>query len=96
MKKQEKNMQDNFLTIIKNEHLYLDEWVSYHLGIGINHIFIFEDIDSESHKSIIDRYGNSVTLNSIDVVLNNNGKKEARQLLQIDTCLEGLELFFNL
>lgn len=23
-------------------------------------------------------------------------KKEARELLQIDTCLEGLELFFNL
>jgi hypothetical protein len=29
------------LTIIKNEHEYLDEWIRYHLDLGIDHIFIY-------------------------------------------------------
>ena len=62
-------MSSCILTVIKNEHLYLDEWISYHLGIGISHIFIFEDLESESHKSITDKYGKFVTLDSVLSIL---------------------------
>ena len=64
-------MTSCILTVIKNEHEYLDEWIKYHLDLGIDHIFIFEDIDSDSHKEICDEYEN-VTLNNINIVLNND------------------------
>lgn len=56
------------LTVIKNEHIYLDEWIRYHLDLGINHIFIYEDIDSDSHKDICEKY-TDVTLSNISSIL---------------------------
>ena len=35
-------MKSCIFTVIKNEHEYLDEWIKYHLDLGIDHIFIFE------------------------------------------------------
>ena len=67
------------LTVIKNEHEYLDEWIKYHLNLGINHIFIFEDIDSDSHKDICDKYGDKVSLNCIDIVLDDYNKKITKE-----------------
>jgi len=63
------------LTVIKNEQEYLDEWIKYHLDLGINHIFIFEDLDSDSHKEITDKYTDNVTLNSVSTILNEEDKK---------------------
>ena len=68
-------MSSCILTVIKNEHDYLDEWIKYHLDLGINHIFIFEDIDSESHQDICDKYSNKVSLNSVNVLLKNINKQ---------------------
>ena len=68
------------LTIIKNEHEYLDEWISYHLSLGVNHIFIFEDIDSITHAGIIEKYGDMVSLSSILTTLNDSQKREAYEL----------------
>ena len=65
-------MKSCILTVIKNEHQYLDEWIKYHLDLGINHIFIFEDINSDSHKDICDKYGDSVSLNGIENLLDEN------------------------
>ena len=52
-------------TVIKNEQEYLDEWIRYHLNLGIDHLFIFEDLNSESHKDITDKYADKVTLEKI-------------------------------
>ena len=71
-------MTSCILTVIKNEHLYLDEWIKYHLDLGIDHIFIFEDIDSDSHKDICDQY-NCVSLNCIDVVLNETDTNKIKE-----------------
>ena len=68
------------VTVIKNEHEYLDEWIKYHLDLGINRIFIFEDIGSNSHKNITDKYGENVRLSSILSVLDDSGKEEAFSL----------------
>lgn len=51
-------------TIVKNEHRFLDEWLIYHLNFGIDHIFVFEDIGSDSHSSICSKY-NNVECNSV-------------------------------
>lgn len=47
--------------IIKNEHQYLKEWIDWHLSIGVNHIYLCEDIGSKSHADIIKDY-DQVTL----------------------------------
>lgn len=68
------------LTVIKNEHEYLDEWIKYHLDLGVSHIFIFEDIDSDSHKEICDKYGDKVTLDSVLSVLDETEKEKAKEV----------------
>lgn len=73
-------MKSCILTVIKNEHEYLDEWIKYHLDLGIDHIFIFEDIGSDSHKEITDRYVENVTLNNISTILNDWDKEKALEL----------------
>ena len=69
-------------TIIKNEHQYLDEWIQYHLNLGIDHIFIFEDIDSDTHEEITNKYSR-VSLNSIKTVLNETDLQKAISLKQV-------------
>lgn len=59
----------SILTIIKNEHQYLDEWIRYHLDLGIDHIFIFEDYDSESHQGITAKYGDKISLSNVTTLL---------------------------
>ena len=72
------------LTVIKNEHQYLDEWIEYHLGIGVKHIFILEDADSDSHKEICDKYGDSVSLGSVIDVLYEAQRKEAKDVKELN------------
>lgn len=48
---------------IKNENRYLDEWISYHINIGVNHIYIIDNnnIDGEDPHDIIDKYNDYIT-----------------------------------
>lgn len=50
-------------TVIKNERDYLDDFLKYHTDLGI-HIYVFEDLFSESHADICNKYDN-VFLHSI-------------------------------
>jgi hypothetical protein len=75
-------MNNCILTIIKNEHLYLDEWIQYHLNIGVDHIFIFEDIDSNSHHEIVQPYSNQITLFSISTILTEAELEKATAIKQ--------------
>ena len=45
-------------TIIKNENLFLKEWIDWHLKLGFDAIHIFEDKGSDSHKDIVNDYSN--------------------------------------
>lgn len=51
-------------SIIKDERDYIDEWIRHHINLGMDKIFIYEDINSVSHKDITDKY-DKVELNSI-------------------------------
>ena len=51
-------------TCVKDEIEYLEDFIKYHLDIGINEIHIFEDYGSVSHKEICDKY-DKVYLKSI-------------------------------
>lgn len=86
-------MTSCILTVIKNEHEYLDEWIKYHLDLGIDHIFIFEDIDSESHKEICDKYGDKVSLDNICSILNDDDRKMVLEL-KITKKRNAQEIYF--
>ena len=64
------NTHISICAIIKNEHEYLKEWIDYHLNIGFDSIFLYEDIDSMSHYNIIKNYSN-VHLYKLETLLNN-------------------------
>lgn len=50
-------------TVIKNERDYLNDFLKYHTEMGL-HIFVFEDLFSDSHYDICKKYDN-VFLHSI-------------------------------
>lgn len=76
-------------TVIKNElDEYLISWLDYHTKM-VDHIFIFEDIDSWSHKHITDRYEKVTLLSGSDIYPEDrlkqnkeNGRDNQRPLLK--------------
>ena len=86
-------MKTCICTVIKDEQEYLKEWIEYHLQKGINHIFIFEDIDSGTHCHITKPY-DDVTLLSVNDVLNGNQRKTAIQL-KIDKKYNPQHLYYS-
>lgn len=54
-------------TVIYNElDEYLKPWLDYHSPM-VDHIFIFEDIGSHSHKHITDKYDNVTLMSVLDI-----------------------------
>ena len=51
-------MKTVICAIIKDEHLFLEEWIDWHLGLGFDAIHLFEDKGSKSHKEICEKYSN--------------------------------------
>lgn len=51
-------MKTAICAIIKNEHLFLEEWIEWHLGLGFDAIHLFEDKGSDSHEEICEKYSN--------------------------------------
>ena len=45
---------------VKDETPYLDEWVNYHLGIGIEHIVMYDNMSNPPLENI---WGDKVTGN---------------------------------
>lgn len=64
-------------TVIKDEQDYLNDFLKYHIDMGID-VFVFEDIFSHSHKEICDRYDN-VFLHSVKEMYEDD---EIPQLIQ--------------
>lgn len=50
--------------IAKNEAPYIEEWVSYHLALGVKHIFLYDNEDSPTLNNIscLDPYRASLTV----------------------------------
>lgn len=44
--------------ILKDEYFYLKEWIDWHLSLGIEHIYLYEDYNSISHAPIVSEYDN--------------------------------------
>lgn len=65
-------------TVILNElDEYLKVWLDYHTKM-VDHIFIFEDIDSRSHKHITDQYDNVTLWSVLDIYEDEFNKQKLR------------------
>ena len=89
-------------TVILNElDEYLKSWLDHHSPM-VDHIFIFEDIGSWSHKHITDNYPNVTLLSVLDVYDNEKNKqrlidKKAKGgINQMDYLKEGVYKIQNL
>jgi FkbM family methyltransferase len=51
-------MKTAICAIIKDEHLFLKEWIDWHLNLGFDAIHLFEDKGSDSHEDIVKEYDN--------------------------------------
>lgn len=88
-------MKIGICAIIKDEHLYLKEWLEHHLSCGFTHIYVFEDYGSKSHGDITNCYEN-VTLKSLkDVGIKdgrwNDGKSSRKQFELYEWALNNLK-----
>lgn len=61
-------------TVIKNEpDEYLKVWLNHHTTM-VDHIFIFEDVGSHSHKHVTDNYDN-VSIQSVSDITDKQGQR---------------------
>lgn len=67
-------MRTCIITIIKNEHNYLEQWIAYHISLGIDTLFVFEDIGSVSHASITDKYEQVRLMSVLDIYYNDTDR----------------------
>lgn len=42
--------------IFKNESPYLDEWITYHLMLGFDHIYLYNNNSSDNYLAVIEKY----------------------------------------
>lgn len=58
-------MKTAVFTVVKNEHKFLDEWIKYHISLGIDEIRVYSDRYSKSHEDICKKYNvfHDTTLN---------------------------------
>lgn len=55
-KYEEKKYNITICAIFKNEALYLKEWIEYHLIIGVEHFFMYNNNSSDDYLSILQPY----------------------------------------
>ena len=85
-------------TCVKDETDYLEDFLKYHLNIGIDEIYIFEDFGSASHKNITDKYSKVHLMSIFDIfpkeqhpeILQMVEDKIPRQTLYINQILKWL------
>jgi hypothetical protein len=43
-------------TLVKNEDAYLKQWIDFHLGIGVTRFIIYDNSDSNTLSSVLEKY----------------------------------------
>lgn len=59
----------------KDENEYLEEWINYHLFIGVNHIFIYDNNSTIAIKNTVKNYIDEKQVTVIEVTDNNPGRQ---------------------
>ncbi|WP_423216735.1 glycosyltransferase family 92 protein [Streptococcus equinus] len=67
--------------IFKNEGLYLKEWIDYHLKIGIDHFYLYNNFSDDNYESVLRPY---VQTGIVDLI---NWPVEQGQLSAYEDCI---------
>ena len=54
------------VAIVKNEAAYLEEWLAYHLALGVDHFFIYDNGSTDDSAELLERYINHGLVTRID------------------------------
>lgn len=87
-------MKHVICTMVKNEQPYIDEWIQYHLNLGFDHIYIFEDYDSDPLQLNYDK----VSVTTIPSLGIPNYKSQRTQQQLFKWCMENIKdewILFN-
>ena len=55
-KKQDKKYKVSICSIFKNEGLYLKEWIEYHLIVGVEHFYLYNNNSDDNYLEILKPY----------------------------------------
>ena len=92
-------MKTCIFTVIKDEQEYIQEFIEHHLNLGVDALFIFEDINSTSHEDIISSYKNVHLMSILDVYDDKEriiNRKEKRMPVQSDYIQHGIRYIKSL
>ena len=79
------------ITLIKNENLYLREWVEHYLKLGFDKVIIYDnnDADGEMPNVIVQDYIDSGVVELLDKYRDNGkGDHWSQQIISYNDCLE--------
>lgn len=64
--KKNKKYHVSIAAIFKNEAQYLKEWIEYHLIIGVEHFFLYNNSSEDDYKDVLEKYINDGIVTLID------------------------------
>jgi glycosyltransferase involved in cell wall biosynthesis len=54
------------VAIVKNEAEYLEEWLAYHLALGVDHFYLYDNGSTDGSAELLERYINHGLVTRID------------------------------
>lgn len=81
-----KKTMNNYVALClfcKDENEYLDEWITYHLSIGVEHIFIYDNMSKKPIKKSVDKF---IKLGKVSVELVTDDK-QGRHCRVFNKCI---------
>ena len=61
------------VSLAKLESNYIEEWVRYHLGLGFEHIYLYDNEDKPTYEEILKKFSKQVSV--IHMPYNNRKKQ---------------------
>ncbi len=80
--KMNKKYYASICLIFKNEAMYLDEWIKYHLIVGFEHFYLYNNFSSDNYQKILKPY---IEKGFVTLI---NWDKVAGQMSAYNNCLE--------
>ena len=85
-----KKYQVSIVAIFRNEHRYMEEWMSYHLKVGVDHFYLYDN--GGDHEEILKPFEESITyiLWTDDLAKDHfEGTGMSRQKMAYTHCFKG-------
>jgi hypothetical protein len=57
-----KNIKPVIVAIAKKEQPYIEEWVRWHIALGFDHIYLYDNEDTPTYENLLQRYSEFVSV----------------------------------